>query len=340
MFDSFQFPQFQFPRFQFPRFGGAAPVAPAPPAPQQPLIDTVKHTSIRLITGLIATGTNQVTAYSIPTAINLQAEFITVPPGTGMVLPVPKLPARVAVFNAGADVLSIYPPIGGTIDGGTVDLPYGLGIDTGIEFWASSLSNWYVATPAVSGSGAGTVQSVEVIAANGFAGTVASPTISPAITLTTTATGVLKGSGGTLATAVAGLDYVQSLDNSFGATQGDTLFRGSSAWTALPPGSNGQVLTSGGVNANPSWTTPSGGGGGGPGSVTSASVVSANGFGGTVANPTTTPAITINTSVTGLLKGNGTGVSAAVANVDYAAAGGPHVLTASQNGCTAIANLA
>ena len=59
---------------------------------------------------------------------------------------------------------------------------------------------------------------------------------------------------------------------------------------------------------------------GGGGSVTSVSVVSANGFGGTVATPTTTPAITLTTSVTGLLKGNGTGVSAAVSGVDYAPA--------------------
>jgi len=56
------------------------------------------------------------------------------------------------------------------------------------------------------------------------------------------------------------------------------------------------------------------------GSVTSVSVVSANGFGGTVATPTTTPAITLTTSVTGLLKGNGTGVSAAVSGTDYAPA--------------------
>jgi hypothetical protein len=53
------------------------------------------------------------------------------------------------------------------------------------------------------------------------------------------------------------------------------------------------------------------------GTVTSVSVVSANGFAGTVATATTTPAITLTTSVTGLLKGNGTAISAAVANVDY-----------------------
>ena len=59
---------------------------------------------------------------------------------------------------------------------------------------------------------------------------------------------------------------------------------------------------------------------GASGSVTTVSVASANGFGGTVANASTTPAITLTTSVTGLLKGNGTGVSAAVSGTDYAPA--------------------
>lgn len=57
--------------------------------------------------------------------------------------------------------------------------------------------------------------------------------------------------------------------------------------------------------------------GDGVGTVTSVSVVSANGFAGTVATSTTTPAITISTTVTGLLKGNGTAISAAVADSDY-----------------------
>jgi hypothetical protein len=59
--------------------------------------------------------------------------------------------------------------------------------------------------------------------------------------------------------------------------------------------------------------------GGGSGTVTTVSVVSANGFSGTVANAGTTPAITMQTSVTGLLKGNGTAISAAVASTDYLA---------------------
>jgi hypothetical protein len=50
--------------------------------------------------------------------------------------------------------------------------------------------------------------------------------------------------------------------------------------------------------------------------VTAVSVVSANGFAGTVTSGAT-PAITLTTSITGLLKGNGTAISAAVANTDY-----------------------
>lgn len=47
------------------------------------------------------------------------------------------------------------------------------------------------------------------------------------------------------------------------------------------------------------------------GTVTSVSVATANGFAGTVATATTTPAITISTTVTGILSGNGTAISAA-----------------------------
>lgn len=56
---------------------------------------------------------------------------------------------------------------------------------------------------------------------------------------------------------------------------------------------------------------------GGAGTVTSVSIVSANGFAGTVATATTTPAITISTTITGVLKGNGTAISAATDGTDY-----------------------
>lgn len=87
--------------------------------------------------------------------------------------------------------------------------------------------------------------------------------------------------------------------------------------------------TSGGImfvkssDHSPYWRTPAGvetsmlGGSGG--TVSTVSVVSANGLAGTVANPTTTPAITLSTTVNGLVKGNGTAFSAASAGTDYQA---------------------
>jgi hypothetical protein len=64
----------------------------------------------------------------------------------------------------------------------------------------------------------------------------------------------------------------------------------------------------------PTWAAPAT-----SGTVTSVSVVSANGFAGTVATATSTPTITLTTTITGVLKGNGTAISAAVPNTDYIA---------------------
>jgi hypothetical protein len=71
------------------------------------------------------------------------------------------------------------------------------------------------------------------------------------------------------------------------------------------------------------------------GSVTTVSVVSANGFAGTVANPTTTPAITLTTSISGMLYGNGTAIAAATISAPLAYSAGTLSITqsgASTNG--------
>lgn len=49
------------------------------------------------------------------------------------------------------------------------------------------------------------------------------------------------------------------LDGAFSSVQGSVLYRGASAWLALAPGSDGQVLTSGGAAANPAWEASAGG---------------------------------------------------------------------------------
>lgn len=93
-------------------------------------------------------------------------------------------------------------------------------------------------------------------------------------------------------------------------TQGDVWYANSSGQVArLAAGTDGNVLTTHGAGANPTWTSTSG-----SGTVTTVSVATANGFSGTVANATTTPAITIiagaitPTSVNGLTISTTTGI--------------------------------
>lgn len=140
----------------------------------------------------------------------------------------------------------------------------------------SGLPQW--ADPATSG-GTGTVTTVSVASANGFAGTVATADSTPAITLKTTVNGILVGNSTT------------------GVVSAVTI-------------GSGLSFSGGTLSAS----------GGGTGTVTSVSFTAANGFTGSITSSTTTPAISVGTSVTGLLKGNGTGVSAAVSGTDYAPA--------------------
>jgi len=95
-----------------------------------------------------------------------------------------------------------------------------------------------------------------------------------------------------------------------GNSTGNTLTKAS-----LTAGS-GVTITPGAGSIQIAFTGP------GAGSVTSVSVESANGFAGTVATATSTPAITLSTSITGVLKGNGTAISAATAGTDYVVPGG------------------
>lgn len=172
------------------------------------------------------------------------------------------------------------------------------------------------------GGGSGTVTTVSVASANGLAGTVANATTSPSITLSTTVTGVLKGDGTTVSAATANTDYLTPPSGTalLKAGSGGALANASAGTDYQAPisltttGTSGAATFAGNVLNVPQYSA-----GAGSGTVTSASVVSANGFGGTVATASTTPAITITTSVSGLLKGNGTAVSAATVGTDYQA---------------------
>jgi hypothetical protein len=104
--------------------------------------------------------------------------------------------------------------------------------------------------------------------------------------------------------------------------------------TGILPVANGGTATATpalvqgtGVTITGTWPNQTIAATGSGGTVTSASVVSANGFAGTVATATTTPAITLTTSISGVLKGNGTAISAATAGTDYVTPSGSETLT-------------
>jgi hypothetical protein len=247
-------------------------------------------------------------------------------------------------------------------------------VGTGLTFVSGTLA----------ASSSGTVTSVSVATANGFAGT-SSGGSTPALTLSTTVTGLLKGNGTAISAAVSGTDYApattgtsilkgngsggfsnavsntdyQSVITTTGilkgagagsiiaavvgtdyapATTGSSILKGNSlggfanavSGTDYAPATSGTSILYGSGSGGFSNVTIGSGltfstgtlsaTSGGGGTVTNVSVVTANGFAGTVANPSTLPAITLSTSVTGLLKGNGTAVSAAVSGTDYAPA--------------------
>ena len=136
------------------------------------------------------------------------------------------------------------------------------GADITITGTYPSFTIAYSGTPS-----SGTVTTASVVSANGFAGTVATDTTTPAITITTTVTGILIGDGTAIAAATAGTDYVvpsgsitgsaASLSATLDVTSGGTgQITATAAFNALAPdqtSNSGKYLKTDGTNT--SWGT-------------------------------------------------------------------------------------
>ena len=185
----------------------------------------------------------------------------------------------------------------------------GVTIGSGLTFSSGTLS-------ATGGGGSGTVTSVGLSLPNIFnvtnspvtttgtlTGALATQTANYVFAGPTTGSAAVPTFRSLVASDIPALSYAP-------ATTGSSILyaNGSGGFSSVTVGSG---LT---FSAGTLASTASGG------TVTSVSVVSANGLAGTVANASSTPAITLSTSITGLLKGNGTAVSAAVSGTDYAPA--------------------
>lgn len=101
-----------------------------------------------VITGVVAAGTNQSTATHLVGNCSIQ-QVSSVPTGTGVILPIPVLPASVTVINAGANSLLVYPQVGATINGGSG--PFTVSPGDTVPFLALAPTGW-VASSVLGGS--------------------------------------------------------------------------------------------------------------------------------------------------------------------------------------------
>lgn len=142
------------------------------------------------------------------------------------------------------------------------------------------------------------IQNLTVVSAHGFAGSVVTANNASTLTLNTTVSGMIKGDGTSLLAAVSGVDYAPP-------TSGTSILYGNGAggFSNVTVGT-GLTFTGGTLAST---------------DVQTISIASSNGFAGTSSGGLN-PVLTLNTTVTGILKGNGTAISAAVSGTDYAPA--------------------
>jgi hypothetical protein len=93
--------------------------------------------NVSVVTGITSAGTNQATATPLTANINV---IETVTSNTGVRLPNSVAGYRIIVRNSSLTTLNLYPPVGGTINGGG---SFELVSDTTLEFIAINATTWY-----------------------------------------------------------------------------------------------------------------------------------------------------------------------------------------------------
>lgn len=166
-------------------------------------------------------------------------------------------------------------------------------------------------TIAATGGGSGTVTSFSFTNGGGLTGIVTNPTTTPNLSLTGTLTGDITGSltsTALTATSNSTLTTLSALSLPYSQLSGTVpTWNQNTTGTAanITASSNSTLTTLSALSLPYSQVT------GGPGgTVTAVSVASANGFAGSSSGGAT-PALTISTTITGILQGNGTSISAA-----------------------------
>lgn len=196
----------------------------------------------------------------------------------------------IAAAVAGTDYLSSNQTI--TVSG----VVTGSGTTAISTTYPSQAANLFLAGPTTGAATAPTFRAP--VAADFPAGVIANAALANSSITVTAGTG-LAGGGSVALGGTTTLNMAAGTNNSLAGYNNTGVFSGVTVGSGLSLSAGTLTATSSG------------------GSVTTVSIASANGFAGTVTNPTTTPAITLSTTITGILKGNGTGIFAATAGTDY-----------------------
>jgi hypothetical protein len=149
---------------------------------------------------------------------------------------------------------------GKTVTGGTFNSPAlvtpalgtpASGVATNLTGTASGLTAGHVTTNANMTGDVTSVGNATTIAANAVTNS----------KLATAADGTIKSNISGVTAAPSDNTISAVLDKLLGSTRGSVIYRGASGWAALAPGSAGDVLTTQGSSADPSWEASSGSGG-------------------------------------------------------------------------------